>query len=155
MKQHERRASNKAKRDYLLSGLIKCVACGATYVGHTSMNRRKDGSTRETRYYVCGNKYRTRSCNAKNINADLIESLVVQQLKNYLLDTDFKEVAQRMSDAFNFAVPNCSKERSELADTEKKIANGVKAVLSGMDVPELQTEIDRLRARKGELEDII
>lgn len=31
----------------------------------------------------------------------------------------------------------------------------MKAVLSGMDIPELRDEIDRLRVRKSELEDII
>ena len=155
MIQRNRRAENKAKREYLLSGLIECSECGATYVGHCCVNKRKDGSTRETRYYECGNKYRTRSCNAKNINADLIETFVVSQLKAYLLDVDFEETAQRLADAVNSASPDCSKERSELADIDKKISNGVKAVISGMDIPELQTEIDRLRTRKSELEDII
>lgn len=155
MKQKERRAENKAKREYLLSGLIECVECGAAYVGHTSVNKRKDGSVRETRYYTCGNKYRTRNCEAKNINADLIETFVVEQLKVYLLEADFDELAQTIADAVNSATPDCAKERSELAETEKKITNGVKAVLSGMDISELQNEIDRLRARKSELEDII
>lgn len=155
MKQHERRAANKAKRDYLLSGLIECVDCGSAYVGHTCVNHRKDGSSRETRYYVCGNKYRTHTCKAKNINADLIETFVVQQLKAYLLESDFKEVAERIAGAVNSAAPDCSKEKAELAGVEKKISNGVNAVLAGMAVPELQEEIDRLRTRKSELEDII
>jgi site-specific DNA recombinase len=155
MIQSDRRAENKAKREYLLSGLIECSECGATYVGHCSVNKRKDGSARETRYYECGNKYRTRSCGAKNINADLIETFVVSQLKAYLLDVDFNETAQRIADAVNSASPDCSKERSELADIDKKISNGVKAVISGMDIPELKDEIDRLRTRKSELMDII
>lgn len=155
MIQRNRRAENKAKREYLLSGLIECSECGATYVGHCSVNKRKDGSIRETRYYECGNKYRTRSCSAKNINADLIETFVVSQLKAYLLDVDFEETAQRIADAVNSASPDCAKERAELADIDKKISNGVKAIISGMDIPELQTEIDRLRTRKSELQDII
>jgi hypothetical protein len=36
-----------------------------------------------------------------------------------------------------------------------KVAKGVKAVMSGMNIPELQDEIDRLRTRKGELENAI
>lgn len=155
MSQHERKAANKARREYLLSGLIECSACGAAYVGHTCRNRRKAGTFRETRYYVCGDKYRTHNCSAKNVNADYIETFVVQQLKAYLLDSDFEEIANRIADAANSAAPDCSKERAELADAEKKISNGVKAVLAGLDVPELKSEIDRLRARKSELEDII
>lgn len=91
MVQRDRRAANEAKREYLLSGLIQCVNCGSTYVGRTSINKNKDGSTRETRYYSCGDKYRTRSCKAKNINADAIETFVVSQLKAYLLETDFTQ----------------------------------------------------------------
>lgn len=155
MSKKERRAANKAKREYLLSGLIECVACGSTFVGHCSVNKRKDGSVRETRYYECGNKYRTHTCKAKNINADEIETFVVQHLKAYLLEADFAEVAQTIADAVNQATPDCGKERIELANIEQKISNGVKAILSGMDIPELQSEIDRLRIRKGELEDII
>ncbi len=155
MIQRNRRAENKATREYLLSGLIECVECGATFVGHTSINRRKDGSKRETRYYECGNKYRTHNCKAKNINANMIETFVVQQLKAYLLEIDFKETANRIADAVNSAAPDCAKEKAELTDILKKIANGVRAVISGMDIPELQNEIDRLRTRKSELEDII
>lgn len=50
-----RNATSKAKREYLLSGLNECTDCGATYVGHCSTNFKGYS----TRYYVCGNKYRT------------------------------------------------------------------------------------------------
>ena len=80
---------------------------------------------------------------------------MVSQLKAYLHDVDFEETAQRIAEAVNTASPDCTKERLELADIDKKISNGVKAVISGMDIPELQTEIDRLRTRKSELEDTI
>lgn len=151
MSDNKRNASNKAKRTYLLSGLIVCEACGATYVGHTSTNKKGY----ETRYYVCGNKYRTRSCHAKNINADEIESFVVQNLKSYLLTTDFNETAQYIADQVNHASQDLRAEKSELVDIENKLNNGVKAILSGLDVPELRAEMDRLQLRKSELEDII
>ena len=80
---------------------------------------------------------------------------MVSQLKAYLHDVDFEETAQRIAEAVNTASPDCTKERLELADIDKKISNGVKAVISGMDIPELQDEIDRLRTRKSELEGII
>ena len=146
-----RRAVNKAKRDYLLTGLIECEGCGATYVGHCSTNAKGY----ETRYYCCGNKYRTRSCRAKNINADEIEEFVIQQLKAYLLTVDFSEVANTIANAVNNAAPDLSKEKRELAEINRQIANGVKAVMNGLEIPELQDEIDRQRVRKSELEDII
>lgn len=151
MKDNKRNAQNKARHTYLLSGLIECEACGAAYVGHTSTNTR--GYT--TRYYCCGDKYRTRNCCSKNINADEIESFVVQHLKAYLLDLDFEETAKFIADQVNSAAPDLSAEKNELAQVNAQITNGVKAVLAGLSIPELEQELDRLRVRKSELEDII
>ena len=71
MNDNKKNARNKAKNEYMLSGLIECAECGATYVGHCSTNKKGY----KTRYYCCGNKYRTKTCNAKNINAEAIEQL--------------------------------------------------------------------------------
>ncbi len=151
MSDRKHRAVNKAKREYLLSGLIECADCGATYIGHTSTNSRGYS----TRYYCCGNKYRTHSCSSKNINADEIETFVVQNLKMYLLGLNFEKMAQKIADRVNNASPDLSAERKELADVNAKIANGTKAILNGLDYPELQSEMFKLRVRKSELEDIL
>nr|WP_317413848.1 recombinase family protein [uncultured Solibaculum sp.] len=155
MSKKERRAANKAKREYLLSGLIECASCGAAYVGHCNVAKRKDGSIRETRYYECGNKYRTKTCNNRNINADELEVFVCTQLQSYLSDIDIDQVAKEYADLINGASPDCEAERRELVEVERQIQNGIKAVLSGMDIPELHAEIDRCRDRKLELEEII
>ena len=151
MSDNKRRASNKAKREYLLSGLIECEQCGATFVGHTSTN--KKGS--EHRTYICGNKYRTRTCPASNVKAAELETFVVMNLKEYLVQIDFEEMAQIIADKVNAASADLSKEKKELADITKQINNGVKAILGGMDFPELEEEVNTLRIRKSELEDII
>ena len=52
MKDNKHNARNKANRTYLLSGLIECEECGATFIGHTSTNTKGI----ETRCYICGNK---------------------------------------------------------------------------------------------------
>lgn len=149
---NKRNASNKAKRTYLLSGLIECEECGATYVGHCSTNRKGV----ETRYYVCGNKYRTKTCRAKNINAAEIEGFVLDGLKRYFLELDFEEEAQRIADMVNGSTADLRSERAELAGIEAKLANGLRAILNGFDnFPELQDEMDKLRVRKRELEEII
>lgn len=151
MSDNKRRATNKAKRAYLLSGLIECEECGAAYVGHTTINSRGY----ESRYYTCGNKYRTHTCTAKNINANNIETFVVQQVKDYFLRTDFSEVAEVIAAQVNGASRDLTKERTELADINAKLQNGTKAILNGLDYPELRDEMDKLRLRKSELEDII
>ena len=152
MKENKRNASNKAKRTYLLAGLIECEECGGTYVGHTSRNKKGY----ETRYYVCGNRYRTHTCHGQSINADLLESEVVDCVRQYLDNLDVSEEAQRIADMVNSSSPDLRAERVELADINAKLANGLKALLNGFDdIPELHDEMDKLRIRKSELEDII
>ena len=65
------------------------------------------------------------------------------------------EIAQEYVDQMNVASADCTAEKRELVEIEKQINNGVKAVISGMDIPELSAEIDRLRQRKLDLENII
>lgn len=150
-----RKAVNKAKREYLLSGLIECAECGAAYVGHCSTNRRMDGTVRENRYYECGNRYRTHTCKNKNINADELETFVIAQIKDALNTWDFSEIAQELEEKINKGTADCTKEKKELVEIEKQIYNGVKAITSGISLTELTQEIDRLRQRKLDLETII
>lgn len=151
MNDNKRRATNKAKREYLLSGLIECTECGSAYVGHTSTNSRGYS----TRYYCCGKKYRTHDCSSRNINADEIEAFAVQNLKTFLLGLNFEKMAQEIADKVNSASVDLSAEKAELADVTAQLSNGTKAILKGIDYPELQTEMFKLRVRKSELEDII
>lgn len=151
MNDNSKNATNKSKHDYLLSGLIVCDVCGAAYVGHCSTNSRGYS----TRYYTCGNKYRTHNCSAKNINAEEIETFVVAQLKNYLWKTDFTATAEEICRQVNAASADLKSEREEIGQINLKIKNGLNAILNGYDMPELKNEIENLRTRKAELEDII
>ena len=151
MDDKKHRACNKAKRSYLLSGLIECTECGASYVGHTSTNSRGYS----TRYYCCGNKYRNHTCHSQNINAEELEVFVVQNLRQYLANLDYEQMAQQIASQINGATADLKEERKELADIIFQLENGTKAILKGIDYPELQEEMLRLRVRKSELEDII
>ena len=152
MSDNKRNASNKAKRTYLLTGMIECEECGGAYVGHTSRNKKGV----ETRYYVCGNRYRTHTCHGQSVNADWLEREVVEAVREYLNDTEFEAEAQRIADQVNNSSPELTAERAELAGINAKLSNGLRAILNGFnDFPELHEEMDRLRVRKGELEDII
>ena len=151
MSDNKGKARNKAKTKYLLSGLIECSSCGATYVGHTSTNSKGY----KTRYYVCGNKYRTRTCKSKNINADKLEEFVILNLRNYLHSIDYNDAAEEICNKINNASPDLKSEKAELLEIERKLNNGVKAILNGLNFPELEDEMDKMRIRKSELEDII
>ena len=151
MSDNKGKSKNKAKREYLLSGLIECDICGATFVGHTSTN--KKGYEHKT--YICGNKYRTRSCTIPNGNAIELEAFIAANLKEYLARVNVEEMVTIIVDKVNAASMNLSAEKKELDEITNKISNGVKAILGGIDFPELEQEVNILRVRKSELEDII
>lgn len=70
--------------NYLLSGLLRCVHCNGSVVGHTN---RKGKYT--YRYYVCTN-YLTKglvACPGEWIRADKIEELVLDRLQNIFKGT--------------------------------------------------------------------
>ena len=64
-------------------------------------------------------------------------------------------MAKKIAGQINSAADDLKAERTELLDVEAQLANGTKAILKGLDYPELQEEMFRLRVRKSELEDII
>lgn len=151
LRNKSRNGSFAAKREYLLSGLIECTGCGSAYVGRCSTN----GKGYSTRYYSCAAKYSKKTCHAKNINADMIETFVVSHLKEYLTHSDFDEIATQICLQVNNASKDLSQERAEIAEINKKIKNAMNAFMSGVVFPEMQEEVNRLRIRKSELEDIV
>ncbi len=151
MNDKKRNAANKAQRKYLLSGLIQCEICGGSYTGHTSTN--KKGYEHVT--YICSSKYRNHTCTAKNLSAASLEEFVLNHVKAYLCNTDFEQEADAIMNRLSAVSPDISSEKKELRQITTQINNGIKAVLGGFALPELQEELDRLRMRKSELEDVI
>ena len=151
MRTNKRNATNKAKREYLLSGLIKCASCGGAYIGKCSTSKKGY----ETRYYVCSTKYRNHTCNAPNINANELETFVMITVKNYLKELDFNKYAEEILKQLNSTSDDMQKEKAELAEVERKINNCVKSIANGLIFEELQDEVNRLKLRKSELQDII
>ncbi len=150
--QSNKRATNKAKREYLLSGLIECGYCGSTYTGFASKNR---SSGEETYYYMCGNKNRLKTCHAKNVRADQIESAVYYILKDELLN---KQLIERTADVImniREQSPDSSTEiKKQIAEKKQGVNNLLKAVERGLNtdaafprIDDLQTEIKALEAR--------
>ena len=66
--------------NYMLSGLIKCRKCGASYIGYTA----KSG---QFPYYVCGTTYAKGKdvCLSKHFPKDKLEKFVIDKVKGYIL----------------------------------------------------------------------
>lgn len=104
--EQNQRGTNKAKREYLLSGLVECGYCGGTYTAFAS---RSKGSGQETIYYMCGKRNRlgAKSCKGKNVRADQIEPFAYYSLKDAILNEKVIElVADKLIEAKANENPN-------------------------------------------------
>lgn len=158
MSDRSRNAANAAKREYMLSGLIVCESCGARYCGRTVRADRK-GGPQYVRYYTCGRKYRAKdpetACHNPNIPADKLEAFVVEQVGTYLRTCDIDAEAERLAAQINRQSPDLSAEKRELAELNRKLTNGYRAIMDGFDDPDFRAMVGSLRRRKAELESLI
>ncbi len=107
---------SRAKRTYLLSGLLKCSECGSNYVGSVSKNQKGT----EVRYYICnGRKRRLTSCDNMPINADWLEEQALKCIARLCDEMDLEKLTK---DA-NQAIRDLLKDQKEEIDRQKaKIA---------------------------------
>ena len=68
---------------------------------------------------------------------------------------DFNKYAEEILKQLNSTSDDMQKEKAELAEVERKINNCVKSIANGLIFEELQDEVNRLKLRKSELQDII
>lgn len=136
----------KANRAYLLSGYIQCEKCGCNYIGHTTHSHGY-----KNYYYYCATKYRTRTCNAPNLNAERVEKWVIEELNAFL--RDFSEsAAERILSEMDNHVPSCASEKNRIREIDLKLKNATAAILNGVTYPELMDEIASLRQERANLE---
>ena len=131
--------------------MIECGKCGGNFTGKANTS----GKGYRTRYYTCNKKYRTRTCDAANINTDDIEQSVVAGLRDYLLNSDFEEIADNVMTAYEQSKGGKVAEWKELAKLQTELQNCVKAIRSGLDIPEMHNEVLQIRTRIAELEEAL
>lgn len=131
--ENEKNKCNKSRvnREYLLSGLIRCRKCGGAWGGVTTISSKGY----EHSYYTCLNKRRLHTCDAKNMAAADIEPLVVNCLKNEILNGDLIEstadaILQACKDD---GADNTDAIKREISATEKKIENLLHTLEDGFD----------------------
>lgn len=85
-------ARDKAKRVYLLSGLLYCGECDSPMSGNTRRSGRN-----KTLYstYECNRRKREKTCKAKGINCEFIENAVIDYLQDeFFTDENMHKVAK-------------------------------------------------------------
>ena len=83
-----------AKREYLLTGLVRCGLCNHTYVGHEKTIRGN-----KYRYYECSGAYSKgpkTKCKNAHLNAELLEDAVINTLLDNITQQDVDDI---LSDA--------------------------------------------------------
>ena len=151
MRDNRHNAKNTAKNEYLLSGMITCAKCGAKYIGTTVTSKKGY----RTRYYKCGEKHRTKCCDAPSLNADLAEDLVVKHLKQYLASFDRESFIAEIRETAKKSKTFDKKARDELLQVENEIFN-LKQAIKNSSLPDLTVDLtkdlENLYLRKKELE---
>lgn len=95
--------TNTAIEPYLLSGLLICGNCGASFAGHHI-------TARNTNYYECiGYKNRKNSCINKAIQRDKIESFVLNYLKDLNNPDNRKQIKYWFENDFKTAIKDITK----------------------------------------------
>lgn len=84
-------ATQKAKVAYLLYGKAFCGHCGANMVGVSGTGRHGE----KHYYYACAAKYKAHTCTKKNELKDLLETWIVENIREYILQ---KSNAARIAD---------------------------------------------------------
>ena len=111
----DRRKYGEQKRVYYLTGKMKCGICGGRYSGGSS-KKNKYGA--EYYYYVC-NGTKTKMCNARGVNKEEIENLVIDEIaKNILSDEMIDKIAE---EAVNHANREINSPTVSSKDIQKKI----------------------------------
>ncbi len=117
------RGENYSKRaakgsDYLLTGLMRCPACGKAMIG-----TRAHGRSRVYRYYTCFTRvrYDTGRCHASRLDADAVEEAVVVALAGFYRD-QHALIADAVTAAQACHAATQDGRRAELAAAEHELA---------------------------------
>lgn len=129
-----KRKSNRVRSDqYLLTGRLVCGDCGASYVGKSGTGRLGHPYP----YYCCANRIKRKGCTAKNFRQDKLETwLAVETVKAL----NHPEVIQQLSTQILDAQKRLKSEKdplidglaAEIKDYQKRLANSIKAIESGI-----------------------
>lgn len=117
--EHVNRSQNE--RTHLLTGIVKCPACGAGMYANKSIKYRKDGTKyKDFFYYACKHRTMTRGhkCNyKKQINEELLDDAVAEVIVKLVSNPKF---AAMMQEKINMKVDTATIDQ-EIANYEKQL----------------------------------
>ena len=142
---------------YLLTGLIKCLNCGATYQGRTSAHYEKEKKAYKNSYYICGSYVMKGKhvCKSWCIPSEVLEKITINRLKKGNDSTRIKRVEERVKQKleviFNGRLGNNDDVEKELSIVLTQINNLTDAVAKGFDKDTATAKISELIAKRNRL----
>lgn len=155
-KQHPKRVSSP----FLLSGLARCGYCGKALTGRYA----KSG---KFAYYVCGtlDKKGKGSCQARNLNSDKFESLVIEKVKERILTREnLIELARMVNEETDTTLGSRQNEINLISESISDISHRLERLYDAIEtgkldlgdlvlrIRELRSRQDQLHARKAKIE---
>ena len=137
--------------DYSLTGKLFCGKCGAPMVGKAGTSKNGERYS----YYSCSNHHTNKSCDKSAVRQDWIEPTVLSCVMDLLHDPDlFNDIIERTWSYYESQDSVKSEIESieaNLEDTDKRIANLMRALEKA---PDLDMIIDRINELKKQKEEI-
>ena len=142
---------HRSNNDFLLTGKLFCGHCLSPMVGISGKGRHGDVHY----YYSCNGKRMQKICNKKNERKEFIEEEVTRAILTVVLKDDMvewiadsiMEMAEKQKQASKLGYYE-----ARLSDTQKQIANIVRAVEMGVIADEFKERMTQLQADKQTLQ---
>lgn len=148
LKKQKPSGTYKAKQPYLLSGKLYCGHCGNRMNGNSNSN--------DYRYYACyGRKTALNDCAKKNVKAEIIDNIVVQDAWSLLTDENIETIANiavQVNSSDIETSTNIPIIRNRLHETTVSLDNLTKAIETGAAPEALVRRMVELEKEKKTLE---
>ena len=140
------------KADFLLTGKLYCGKCQQGMLGISG----KSKSGKVHYYYTCGNKWRHKTCDKKNVRKDWLENFVVTETVKHILQPDkINIIAQRCVEIHKKEMSDdreLTYLKNQLAETQKALNNLMTAIEQGIITKSTKARLAELETATEKLE---
>ncbi|MDR0678046.1 MAG: recombinase family protein [Holosporaceae bacterium] len=144
---------NRAKRNYMLSGLIKCGVCGA----NMHINSRKNKNNTLYSSYICPNSRKKECPNNRGIRRKFLERYVMGKINYHLFAYASLDEITAMLNEYNASQSEKTHseldgEKRALSEIKKRIRNLTDSIASGTNSKAIKDELKKLEREKSSVE---
>lgn len=142
----------RAKRVYLLSGIIRCGECGAKMIANKAYNKMADGTKKEYFMYRCSNKDHPQN-KAKSIHVEEIEEYILSQMEEQIFNDKAlsylsMELNKFSNDQSNQIKVEMQMLQNRLKKKESEIEKIIEAIMDGFKSESLKQKLSILEEQK-------